>query len=629
MKPAWLVRVDPRLLEEVRAFYVRTQIDGGWLYRKGSGGVSMTMTTAGLCGLLISGAELQQGKQALQKDGSDLQCGVYADDQHVADALTWIGHEFPPRLTREAAANWVSPYYALYGLERAGRLTGQRFFGGHDWYRLGCEYLVANQSREGSWSGGGAQGHQQDSDAVIATSFALLFLAKGRTPVLITKLAYNAGEGWNNKRSDVRHLVDFAGSKLFRKQPLAWQVFDVRNRDARDANATDLAAELLPCPLLWFNGHDFAPRDREEEILREYLANGGFVFAEACCGRQNFDTDFKKLVKRLYPANALVPVPPDHPVWTASGRFISSPQRFPLLGIRQGCKWVLLYSPKPISGYWEANDTTSPDGEQAFGLGANIIAYATGLERPLPRLTEAVVARPVPGEGKARPGYLELAELAHDGDWSWPSKALVNVSTALRHDNIDVVVRPALVQLSPSIDVADKPDALLANTNALVRDVADAHFFYLHGRKTFTVDAKTLERMRFALDNGGLLLADAGCGASAFDGPFRDFVKQLWPDRKLEKVPLNDRLYGKGLNGTAIDKVKCRRRTADGKPESEMKDVEPELEGVKHNGRWVILYSRYDLGCALQKHGSTDCVGHDYDSALRLARAAVLYALDR
>jgi hypothetical protein len=43
----------------------------------------------------------------------------------------------------------------------------------------------------------------------------------------------------------------------------------------------------------------------------------------------------------------------------------------------------------------------------------------------------------------------------------------------------------------------------------------------------------------------------------------------------------------------------------------------------------VVIYSKYDIGCALEKHQSTDCLGHDYDSAVVLARAAVLYALKR
>ena len=43
---------------------------------------------------------------------------------------------------------------AVAGMERAGRLTGQRFFGDHDWYREGAEELVHTQDKlQGFWRG--------------------------------------------------------------------------------------------------------------------------------------------------------------------------------------------------------------------------------------------------------------------------------------------------------------------------------------------------------------------------------------------------------------------------------------------------------------------------------------------
>ena len=79
------------------------------------------------------------------------------------------------------------PLYYQYGVERAGRLSGQRFFGPHDWYREGAAYLLEGQVRQdGSWIGATAA----ETDPVVASSFALLFLSKGLAPVLINKLNY-------------------------------------------------------------------------------------------------------------------------------------------------------------------------------------------------------------------------------------------------------------------------------------------------------------------------------------------------------------------------------------------------------------------------------------------------------
>ena len=55
--------------------------------------------------------------------------------------------------------------------------------------------------------------------------------------------------------------------------------------------------------------------------------------------------------------------------------------------------------------------------------------------------------------------------------------------------------------------------------------------------------------------------------------------------------------------------------------------VPPFLEGIKDRNRWVVIYSKYDLGCALEKHQSSDCLGYDHASALKIGSAAVLYTL--
>ena len=172
---------------------------------------------------------------------------------------------------------------------------------------------------------------------------------------------------------------------MFKKRPLAWQVFDVRGRDGEKEEVRKWAAALREAPIVYFNGHEFAPRDREEAILKEYLANGGFVLAEACCGDKRFDKDFRTLMKRLYPDAELKPLPADHPVWKAAGKFTLAPNDWPLLGIEHKGRTVVIYSPKPLAGYWQAGQFDRGRGQLAFRVGASIVAYATGLKPPPPR----------------------------------------------------------------------------------------------------------------------------------------------------------------------------------------------------------------------------------------------------
>lgn len=71
----------------------------------------------------------------------------------------------------------------LYGLERAGDLLGLRFFGKHDWYREGAEFLIGAQQAGGSWPGvakGAPNAHGETE--LLRTCFALLFLKRATIP---------------------------------------------------------------------------------------------------------------------------------------------------------------------------------------------------------------------------------------------------------------------------------------------------------------------------------------------------------------------------------------------------------------------------------------------------------------
>jgi len=54
---------------------------------------------------------------------------------------------------------------------------------------------------------------------------------------------------------------------------------------------------------------------------------------------------------------------------------------------------------------------------------------------------------------------------------------------------------------------------------------------------------------------------------------------------------------------------------------------EPYLEGVKLDDRWAVIYSKYDISCALERHQSADCRGYKHESALKIVANAILYAL--
>lgn len=119
-------KVDRKVLEEMRDYYLTSQnADGGWGYSDKMLGSTMTMTTACLCNLIITGLDVDIGKEKLDLGtGVAANCGVFEENPKIAKALKWLGDRMPDTLTEAQAARWGSPFYALYGIECAGRLTG-------------------------------------------------------------------------------------------------------------------------------------------------------------------------------------------------------------------------------------------------------------------------------------------------------------------------------------------------------------------------------------------------------------------------------------------------------------------------------------------------------------------------
>jgi Domain of unknown function (DUF4159) len=387
---AWRVgfQVDPKLLEEVHQLYAENT-DGEWKYRN-QRVPSLSMTAAGLFNLLVTGEDGARPRKLLA-NGSDPLCGKYSDEKVVQGGIDFLGKHFPDDIA-QAALKFPHPFYSLHGMQRAGERTGYRFLGGKDWYRIGCEYLVKTQKPNGSWDGGN---RGLDRWPAVATSLSLLFLVRGRTPVLVAELGFGKimkqqRLGWDSKRNDARHLVEYASRELFAEQlkqrssrrGLAWQVF--RSQHLKHLKPPALAGELLKSRLVYISGHwpKGGLTNQEEAVIKIYLAKGGFIFADNCCNSKPFDSAFRKLIKKVT-GKDLVPLKKDHAVF--STRFPVDSREYPLEGIQTNGRATVVYCPRALSGYYENNDTSSEKGKKAFHVAANVIAYAGGKRLPGPR----------------------------------------------------------------------------------------------------------------------------------------------------------------------------------------------------------------------------------------------------
>jgi len=355
--------------------------DGGWSYSGGPSpkGSTGSMTVAGVATLVIT-------RGMLRSDDADIKI-----DQSLTAASHWLGNNFTVT-NNPGDGRWL--LYYLSGLERAGRFSGRRFFTNnrgrkHDWYREGAEYLVSTQNpTTGTWQEG-------QSDAIVGTSFVLMFLSKGMAPVAINKLQYGprdpnrdvvAGNDWNRHPDDARNLTHFLSYRPKWPRLINWQTVDI-------AEATP--ADLKQAPLLFISGSEapqFTPAD--VALLKDYIDEGGFIFADNCGKSDAFDKGFRELVGQMFPEPdaQLKRLTGDHALFRSEFSLLDAKTREPtveLWGVSLRGRAAIIYSPHDISRLWDKWTSFEVPGrtkesaaeiDRAMHVGANIVAYATGRE---------------------------------------------------------------------------------------------------------------------------------------------------------------------------------------------------------------------------------------------------------
>ena len=534
------------------------QPSGGWCYTKKYRQVTGSMTCAGIASLFILDGLLHCEKDV---------CGEYEQAKQVSVAMRWLERNFTVERNPQYQ-RWH--YYYLYALERVGVISARKYLGGHDWYLDGARFLTKAQDKSGSWGG------------LTNTCFALLFLAKGKANVLFHKLHWRGD--WNNDRHDIANLTAFISETW--KQPLSWQVVQL---------STPMA-ELLHAPILYLNGHT-APKFTDDEInkLRDYVQQGGFIFAEACCGRKEFFVGIEDVLRRMYPDRKLEPLPRDHLIYNMYFKLKGDVP--PLLGLTSACRTSIIVSPTDLSCAWEKREFDSG----AFEMGTNIAAYATGMERLKGKLDHIETLAPV---SRAKPprGALVLAQLRHPGEWNTDPICLRRLLQELRK-RADIDVAPTKRVVAP-----------------LDPDLFQYPILYLtgHGKLRYT-DAETAA-LRTYLDRGGFIFCDACCGNKEFDASFRTFVRKLYPDTPLQRIPNDHPIFESAY---AIRTVRYSWALA--------KELGPSgppvFEGIMREDRPCLVYSPYDLGCAIEGHPCPHCRGVVRDDAIRLAVNVIVYAL--
>jgi hypothetical protein len=601
-----------KCFDAARNYWVTLQNrDGSFNYSSGSP-PSGSMTAAGIASLIIAGSQMDQLEASVA--GSIQCCG--ADDsgqRRIEKSLQWLGDNFSV-MTNPGGSTQNYMYY-MYALERVGRLAGRRYFTNRrgaqiDWYREGALALIRKQRETGSF---GTSSHGND---VSEVAFGLLFLAKGKRQVVMNRLHYGDDLDWNHHPMSVQHLTSFTEQAW--KRDLAWQT--VRLSAAR-------VEDLLEAPVLFISGSrapNFSVEDKQ--LLKRYVEQGGFIFAEACngdgCQGIEFEKYFQRLVFELFDA-PLEKLAPDHPIWFAQSQVDPGdlPQGAWLYGVQTCCRLGLVYAPFSLSCRWELNLPygTGPDYPEAIQgdldtatkIGMNVLTYASGKELKQ-RLETVSVLEEVVQRTRTERGLFQLPVLMHNAGADDAPRAVRTLIEWLNQENpFQMSSEKRLISIHPD-------------------ELQQYPIVFMHGRGRLELDDQQREALRRHFRNGGFLIAASICADQQFTDSFRQEMEQVL-GKSLTNVEANHPMFSSQYNGfdlrqlSIIDAV----RGGGGELVSTTRQIPPAIEAGFAEGRMVVAFSPLDISCALESRHSLQCRGYLREDAARLGINLVLFALQQ
>ena len=642
------VEIDDAVWQSAEDYWLRMQNDdGSWGYRsstlnpKGfaSGYGTGSMTCAGIAALAICSGVREAARAKIE--GENVLCCQDVDDEiavRLSQGLNWLGKRFSVQTNPGYAVGTDSYFfYYLYGLERVGRLTANRFVGRSDWYREGAEVLLR---RKGVLSQFWNAQKDLAGNNCVSTSFALLFLSKGRWPLLVSKLKFGEGEDWNTHPNDLAHLTTYVEQEW--DAHLIWQTIDSKKATLDN---------LLQTPILSMSGTmspvPVDPKDRERLVqnLRGYLEQGGFIFAEAIDGDVSFEEGFRELMAEVLTEEGgeFQLLDPSHPIWTAE-KIVFPEQARPILGIDVGCRTSVILVPafrpeadengalpsvdddRPsLSCLWEAtknrlrgeertrdlSEKIRREVEAAFAIGINICAYATNRQMKFKDEIAADVGKELT-RGSDVHNSLFAAILECGGGSSCAPRAIPNLMRSIR-EKLGVPAQLYVPRVRATTD-----------------DLFDYPTLFMHGRNTFEFSEEERERLRLYFERGGFLFVNAVCASKQFEAAFLKEASAILPEEQLIDVPFDDPLFSGKFGGFRIEKLQYRtRRVENGrKTTAIIEDGPPRLKGIQRDGRWIMIYSPDDVSCALENITASNCEGLTQKSAFYLATNILFYAVE-
>ena len=515
-------------------------------------------------------------------------------DRRVDLALKWLDAHFDAGTNPAAPGNMVGwRMYWLYAVERVGIAVGYKYFGTHNWYKEGAATVIAAQNADGSWPNE-AEGGRDGS-----TCFAILFLYKGRAPILFNKLQDTPGGEkwvWDPHRRDVSNLTAYIEKN--KEMAIQWQIVSLKGsvEELHDAPVLFISAESAP---------NFTADEKKK--LREFTDTGGTILLEASCGNPAVREWFKKFAAEVWPEWAVKPLGPDH------GSFLDpyplKEQRPEILGINDGLRTCVFYAMDDLSCPWQTKALGWP--RVPLQVGHQPLYVRHGPQPPAGQTVQGTreVGPLYLGRQGRREGTITVARLKTDGDW------ITNRNYKGLEDIAEEVAKRASLTVKVEQDGVDA-------TGLAGKDAA-----YMTGSKEVKLAAGQQQALKDYLAKGGFLWAEAADGSPAFDESFLKLATDMkWELKLVDKTePLMTGNFGKALGYNLTRGVQFRRSLKIvrlGRPYAE-------FMGIYQDGKMVGVYSPLDAVFASTPYEAYGCRGYQTEDAVGVATNILLCISDR
>lgn len=144
-------------------------------------------------------------------------------------------------------------------------------------------------------------------------------------------------------------------------------------------------------------------------------------------------------------------------------------------------------------------------------------------------------------------------------------------------------------------------------------ELFDFPFVIMTGEGDFHLSPAERGKLKHYLENGGFLLASAGCSNGAFDTAFRREMRAVFADNPLVRIPMDHPVF---RTVYPIQSLQLRKQGAD-----------CHLEALEIGGKTVAVYSKEGLNNTANAPGCCCCGGNEITNSLEVNVNILAYAL--